>query len=44
LLVSHGAFGRALQRVIKRLPHTDEYDLERRSALHLENAVIVELL
>jgi broad specificity phosphatase PhoE len=44
LVVSHGAFGRALQRVIKRMPHTDEYDDKRRNELRLGNAEIVELL
>jgi broad specificity phosphatase PhoE len=44
LVVSHGAFGRALRRVINEMPHTDEYNEELRQKLRLENAEIVELL
>jgi broad specificity phosphatase PhoE len=44
LVVGHGAFGRALRRVINDIPHTEEYDDEHRKALRLGNAEIVELL
>jgi broad specificity phosphatase PhoE len=44
LVVSHGAFGRAIQRVIKNMPHTDEYVKERREKLKLGNSEIVELI
>ena len=44
LVVSHGSFGRALIRVIKKMPHTDEFIDERRESLRLGNAEIVELI
>lgn len=40
LVVGHGTFGRALVRVVKKYPHTDEYD----SPFRIGNAEIVELL
>lgn len=40
LIVSHGAFGRALRRVTKNQPHTDEY----LAYVQIPNAAIVELV
>jgi uncharacterized phosphatase len=40
LVVSHGTFGRALIRAVKRLPHTHEYESEFR----IGNAEILELV
>lgn len=40
LIVSHGAFGRALRRVTKNQPHTDEY----KAFIQIPNAAIVELV
>lgn len=44
LIVGHGAYGRALQRVIKKIPATDELDIDRVNALSIDNAQVVELL
>lgn len=40
LIVSHGAFGRAIRRVTKNQPHTDEY----KAFVQIPNAAIVELI
>ncbi|CAN5199171.1 phosphoserine phosphatase 1 [soil metagenome] len=44
LVVSHGTFGRALRRVVNKLPHTHEYDLKHREEFRLKNAEIIELI
>ncbi len=41
LVVSHGAFGRALRRVCQGLPHTHEYSPE---SVRIDNCEIVELI
>jgi broad specificity phosphatase PhoE len=40
LVVGHGAFGRAIRRVVKGLPHTHEYEVNTT----IGNAAIVELV
>ena len=40
LIVSHGAFGRAIRRVVNNLPHTHEYE----GIQWIGNAEIVELI
>lgn len=40
LIIGHGAFARAIKRVVKDLPHTDEYDIDT----SIGNADIVELV
>ncbi len=40
LIVSHGAFGRALRRVVQGLPHTHEYE----GIQWIANAEIIELI
>jgi broad specificity phosphatase PhoE len=42
LIVGHGAFGRALRRVVNGLPHTHEY--ETGTPQRIDNANIVELV
>ncbi len=44
LVVGHGAFGRALVRVVKGLPYTEEYDNEKRDKLMMANGEAEELL
>jgi broad specificity phosphatase PhoE len=43
LVVSHGAFGRAVRRVMLGLPYTDEY-IQARPHGMIPNATIVELI
>jgi len=40
LVVGHGAFARAIKRVVKGLPHTHEYEIDT----SIGNAAIVELV
>ena len=40
LVVGHGAFARAIKRVVKNLPHTHEYEVDT----SIGNATIVELI
>jgi broad specificity phosphatase PhoE len=40
LVVGHGSFGRAMKRVVRGAPHTQEYEMNT----SIENAAIVELI
>jgi broad specificity phosphatase PhoE len=44
LVVGHGAFARALRRVLTNRPATEEYDAEARARIYLQNAQIVRLI
>lgn len=44
LIVSHGAFGRALIRVTKEIPHIHEYDENHRKEYHFNNAEIIKVI
>ncbi len=44
LVVSHGSFGRALYRVVNKLPHHLEHDDKHRNSFRIGNAEIVELI
>jgi broad specificity phosphatase PhoE len=44
LVVTHGSIGRALIRVVKKIPHEHEYDEKHRLEFRIANAEIVELI